>query len=173
MHISIAGITILNQLEELIANLSDDAFVKPSKVLSNSTIGQHLRHTLEFFNCLERGCTTGAVNYDKRAHDKQMETDRILALRTIERIKKFVSSIRADQSLHLEVGYNAGNEEPITVSTNYFRELIYTIEHAVHHMAIIKIGIMEVAPFIRLPTDFGVAASTIRYRKEESLISSD
>ena len=70
------------------------------------------------------------------------------------------------------MGYNLNDEEAITIETNYYRELIYNIEHAVHHMAIMKIGIHEVAPYISLPADFGVAASTIRYKKEEALVSS-
>jgi hypothetical protein len=32
-------------------------------------------------------------------------------------------------------------------------------------MAIMKIGIREVAPYIDLSSDFGVAASTVRYRE--------
>jgi hypothetical protein len=57
------------------------------------------------------------------------------------------------------------------MDTNYFRELTYNIEHAVHHMAIIKIGIREVANYVTLPADFGIAASTIRY-KEASMTPS-
>jgi hypothetical protein len=37
-------------------------------------------------------------------------------------------------------------------------------------MAIMKIGIREIAPYIQLPPDFGIAASTIRY-KENSVAS--
>jgi hypothetical protein len=43
--------------------------------------------------------------------------------------------------------------------------LVYNIEHAVHHMAIMKIGIREVADYINLPDNFGIAVSTLRYRE--------
>ncbi len=172
MQLSTACCTILNQLSDLVGQLEDKDFAKPSKALSNSTIGQHLRHTLEFFICLEQGYELGLVNYDKRSHDKLIETDKFIALNTIEKISEFISSKKIDQPLKLEVGYNLNDEEAITIETNYFRELIYNIEHAVHHMAIMKIGIHEVAPYISLPADFGVAASTIRYKKEEALLSS-
>jgi len=36
----------------------------------------------------------------------------------------------------------------------------------VHHMAIMKIGIRQVAQRAAVPADFGVAASTLRYRDE-------
>jgi hypothetical protein len=67
--------------------------------------------------------------------------------------------------LKLEVGYDIEREEFVTIDTTFFRELAYNIEHAVHHMAIVKIGVREVAPYITLDKDFGVAASTIRHKE--------
>jgi hypothetical protein len=160
-----AAHTILDQLSDAIRQLTDVEFRNPSQVLSGSSVGQHLRHTLEFFICLEQGLNTGVINYDKRGHDKMIECDRDLALEVIHRIHSFVGEQVADQDLTLEASYNGHGV--VAVSTSYFRELTYNIEHAVHHMAIMKIGIKEVADRVALPTDFGVAASTIRYREEQ------
>jgi hypothetical protein len=158
---------ILNQLSSLVEKMTEAEFVAPSKSLSGSSLGQHLRHTLEFFICVEQGFKNGVVNYDKRAHDKLIETDKFIALNYIQRIQHFITDQTADQSLKLEVGYDLHSEQSISIDTNYFRELTYNIEHAVHHMAIMKIGIREIAPHISVPADFGVAASTIRYRERE------
>jgi hypothetical protein len=165
MQLTQACQSILNQLEEAVNQISESDFSKPSLILSKSTVGQHLRHTLEFFICLEHGFEKGVVNYDKRGHDKLIETDKLVALSAIQNIKNFIASQTSDQFLKLEVGYERHNEECITIDTNYFRELTYNIEHAVHHMAIMKIGIREVAAYIKLPSDFGIAASTIRYKE--------
>ncbi|NOS94184.1 MAG: DinB family protein [Cyclobacteriaceae bacterium] len=169
MQLSSAAGAILNQLSRLVEQLRDNDMLKPSRALSNSTIGQHLRHTLEFFICLEEGYDKGLVNYDKRNHDKLIETDKAIALGTIQRIIEFVNHQQKDQPLKLEVGYHPTSEESLIVETNYFRELTYNIEHAVHHMAIMKIGIHEVAPYISLPPDFGVAVSTLRYHQNQTL----
>jgi uncharacterized damage-inducible protein DinB len=158
--------TILDQLEDVIRQFSHVEFTRPSKTLSGSSIGQHLRHTLEFFFCLENGYGKGTVNYDKRAHDKRIEIDKEVAQLAIERIRKFIIRQVEDKPLLLEVGYDLGSNENVSVQTNYFRELTYNIEHAVHHMAIMKIGICELAPHVSIPIDFGVAASTLRYRGE-------
>lgn len=155
---------ILRQLSDVMLQLKDSDYTKSSAALSGSTIGQHMRHTLEFFICLEQGVEKGIVNYDKRAHDKLIESDKYIALNTLQRITDFIGSQSADQSLQLEVGYEPHSEECVTVQTNYYRELTYNIEHAVHHMAIMKIGIREVAPYITLASDFGVAVSTIRHQ---------
>lgn len=158
--------TILDQLSDAVRQLTEAEFTCPSETLSGSSIGQHLRHTLEFFICLEQGCDKGVINYDKRAHDKLIETDKKTALLAIDHTRQFIVSQTPDKPLLLEVGYDLNSNEYISVQTNYFRELTYNIEHAVHHMAIMKIGIREIAPHTSIPADFGVAASTLRYREE-------
>jgi hypothetical protein len=163
-QLSQACLIILNQLENVLGQISEMDFSKPSQALSHSTMGQHLRHTLEFFMCLESGFEKGIVNYDKRAHDKLIESDKFIALASIQRIKEFVLSKNQDQPLKLEVGYEKHSDECVTIETNYFRELTYNIEHAVHHMAIMKIGIREVADYVILPSDFGIAVSTVRHK---------
>lgn len=168
MNITSACVLILEQLATTVNQIEENDFVKPSVALSNSSIGQHLRHTLEFFICLEQGFENGVINYDKRAHDKLIESDKFIALNQIARITDFVKSgIQENKSLRLEVGYDHHSNTFESIETNSMRELVYNIEHAVHHMAIMKIGIREVAPYITLAPDFGVAASTVRYKERE------
>jgi hypothetical protein len=165
MQLTAACLSILNQLESVVTNISEDDFTAPSKVLSDSTVGQHVRHTLEFFICLQQGFENGLVNYDKRSHDKLIESDKFIALAAIQKIKNFISQQKTDQLLKLDVGYERNSDECVTINTNYFRELTYNIEHAVHHMAIMKIGIRDVASYVSMPADFGVAISTIRHKE--------
>lgn len=160
-----AGKTILNQLLDVVNQIQEEDFRKSSTALNQSTIGQHLRHTLEFFICLEQGYESGVVNYDKRIHNQAMENDKHIALNTIRQIEDFVNTNKQDKLLKLEVGYQPDRDDCVSMNTNYLRELTYNIEHAVHHMAIMKIGIREVAPYITLPSDFGIAVSTIRYKE--------
>jgi hypothetical protein len=160
---------ILTQLTNLVNQISEQDFTKPVDSLGNSTIGQHLRHTLEFFICLEQGFESGLINYDKRAHDKLIESDKFIALSTLNKINDFILGQSTNKPLKLEAGYDLHKEEFVTIETNFLRELIYNIEHAVHHMAIMKIGIREIAPLITLPHDFGIAASTIRYQESVSV----
>jgi uncharacterized damage-inducible protein DinB len=165
MNLNSACLNILNQLAQLVTDIHEDDFTKPSEALSHSTIGQHLRHTLEFFICFQQGFQAGIINYDKRAHDKLIETDKFISLSTIARISDFVKSLQQDKRLRLEVGYDLEKEEFITIDTTATRELVYNIEHAVHHMAIMKIGVREVAAYVNLPKEFGIAASTVRYKE--------
>lgn len=162
-RISLACLNILEQLGNVVADIEPHDFTCPSATLSGSSIGQHIRHTIEFFICLESGFESGVINYDKRAHDKSIETDRTRTLIVLDRIRMFIINNPDNRSLVLQGIYDANSTEIYSIDTNFFRELSYNIEHAVHHMAMIKIGIAEVAPYLRLPAGFGVAASTIQY----------
>lgn len=164
MQLLLAAKNILTQLSGVVEQITEDDFRKYSNTL-NATVGQHLRHTLEFFICLEQGYEQGVVNYDKRIHNKAMENDKFIALHTISQIQDFINYNQGDKQLTLEAGYLPDSDACETINTNYHRELIYNIEHAVHHMAIMKIGIREVAEYIALPADFGVAVSTLRYKE--------
>lgn len=164
MHLRKACTTILSQLTNLVDQIKEEDFRKPSSTLNGSTIGQHLRHTIEFFLCLEKGLEKGIVNYDKRNHDKAIETDKFIALSIIKEITTSINNRIEDTPLTLEVCYDLTDENFTTLNSSYKRELVYNIEHAVHHMAIMKIGVREIAPYIQLPIDFGIAASTIRHQ---------
>ena len=164
MNLILACSNILDQLTDVLDQLNPAEYSRPSVALSNSSIGQHLRHTLEFFICLEEGYKTGLINYDKRAHDKTIERDKEKALETIDRINSFIRLMNQEKSLLLEVNYDIESEHIERFETTIKRELVYNIEHAVHHMALMKIGIRELAPDVQLPFDFGIAASTIRHQ---------
>lgn len=163
MKLTDAAIRILKQLDALIAQIHSNDFIRRSETLGGATVGQHIRHTLEFFICFQSGYYTGVVNYDRRNHDPMIESDKACAAAVIMRIREFVQDLHHDKRLTLEIGYDTSREHYDSVITNAMRELVYNIEHSVHHMAMIRIGVRDVAPYVVLDADFGVAASSLRY----------
>ena len=168
MNLKIACNQMLDQMVAVIEQIDDTDFVKPSTALSGSSIGQHFRHAIEFFECLSSGYDQGMVCYDHRDHDKNIETSTVLAIDVILRIKSFIERISLDKKLKLEVSYQANTNESQIVDSNIAREIVYNIEHVVHHMALVKVGIKELIPGLPLPEGFGVAASTIKYHKSQA-----
>jgi len=160
---------ILIQLSDLIRQLDEPVFTKKSVALNNASVGQHVRHVIEFFTCLQAGYLNNRVNYDLRAHDRSIESDARLSLKVIQDILIFIQSNPSDKSLQLETAYHEQENHWISVSTSFERELAYTIDHAIHHMAMIRMGISSVAPEVKLDEYFGVAYSTRRHQ----LISAD
>ena len=169
MELIIASNNILAQLRNLIEQVEEADFIKSSPTV-NASIGQHARHILEFFQCLEKGVKSGELNYDQRNHDQTLETDKNLALAMIDHIGDFINKHTSDYNLILEGNYRLEGESQFQIRSNYHRELAYNVEHAIHHMALIKIGVKENAPYVRLPDDFGIASSTIRYRKQQPTV---
>ena len=53
----------------------------------------------------------------------------------------------------------------VSIASNYYREIAYNLEHTIHHMALIRVGINEVSSVV-LPDEFGVAYSTIKFRQQ-------
>ena len=151
------------QLSETLDQLGDDEYIRPSKTLLNATIGQHMRHIIELFLCLEKGYDEGIVNYEKRARDYRIETDKVLASVLLKEVYKNIE--RPNKEIILEAEDYCDASEMITVPSNYYRELVYNLEHTIHHMALIRVGIKDVSS-VNLPEEFGVAYSTVKYRKE-------
>jgi hypothetical protein len=150
------------QLSESIHQLSDEQYKQPSNILFNATIGQHVRHIIELFICLNQGYETGVINYEKRKRDYRIETERELAIELLHSIYTTIN--KPDKNIMLEVSYDEHSNDTIVIHTNYYREIAYNLEHTVHHMALIRVGINEVSA-IELPSGYGVASSTIKYRQ--------
>lgn len=162
MQIAQAIRNVFVQLHETLDKLTPEQYTQPSKSLFNATIGQHVRHIVELFQCLENGYENGLVNYEKRKRDKQIETDKELAIQLLHQIS--TNLVREDRSLQLEMSYDDHSHETVIVDSNYYREVVYNLEHTVHHMALIRVGVAEVST-IALPEGFGVATSTIKHTK--------
>jgi hypothetical protein len=153
---------VLSSLEDSIRQLSEEQYIEKISTLSGSTIGQHVRHVLEMFICLQEGLSSGIVNYENRKRDFEIETKRELAIFLMETIKDSLAQENLDLILH--AGFDESSEQLNKLPTNYFREVVYNLEHAIHHMALIKIGILEVSDII-VPQGYGVASSTLKYKK--------
>jgi len=163
MQLQQAVNSIFVQLADSLNQLTQEEYSQPCKTLFNNTIGQHVRHIIELFQCLEKGYESGVVNYEKRKRDTAIEADKDLASRLLLEIHSGLS--KENKALTLEASYDDHNTEPILFETNYNREIAYNLEHTIHHMALIRVGINEIST-IELPEDFGVASSTVKYRKQ-------
>lgn len=163
MQLQQAVNNIFVQLAGTLELLSEQEYIMPCNTLSDHTIGQHVRHIIELFQCLEQGYENGVVNYEKRKRDLLIETDKELAGSMLKAIHQNLA--RADRMLVLEAVYDEHSDNPVQIGTNYYREVAYNLEHTIHHMALIRIGIHEVTAIV-LPENFGVASSTVKYKQQ-------
>ena len=166
MTLILYNINKLEDIRSLLQQLPSNLYATPKEILNSATIGQHFRHILEFYICLEKGAKTGTVCYDERERNILIETSKAYAMNCIEKIIRFLASLKVDQSLTLKANYSKNPEEHTTLNTSLYRELAYALDHTVHHLAIIKIALSGENANVQMDNNFGVAPSTIRYRKQ-------
>lgn len=135
-------------------------------VKGRASIGQHVRHTLEFYQCLFEA--TDSVNYDKRQRNILIESSPRHATTIIENIIELLNNIEVDKDLISIAELPEVSTKPISVSSSLSRELLYVLEHAIHHMALIRILIKDEQADFDLEDSFGVAYSTLAYRSQDN-----
>jgi len=157
---------ILSQLIQLTDQLDEQQYAGPLPVLSGSSIGKHVHHIIELYECLLNGLHAGTVNYDARSRNLLLETDPFFSTQVMLDIIHQIEEQPADQPLLLKLDVSVNDGKQQEIQTTYYRELAYNIEHAIHHMAIIKMAVLIYFPVIKVEENFGVAYSTIRYREQ-------
>lgn len=150
----------LDELKNLLHQLSDDEFTARCQALSDVSIGEHTRHIIEMFQCLEKFYESGIVDYDLRERNKTTQSSTAYAIECIENIQKNVD--KPNKKIELQQIIDG---EEIRIDSNYHRELLYNLEHCIHHQALIKVAILQ-CENIAIDANFGVARSTIEYRKQ-------
>lgn len=150
----------LEELQCLLVQLSDSDYVKPIANLSNASIGQHTRHIIELFQCLLNAYESGILNYDHRERNKAIENYKTTALSALDQIIAEYPKENKKLQLHQSIDC-----ESIEIDTNYFREIIYNLEHCIHHQALIKVALLDIK-HVAIDENFGVAQSTIAYKKQ-------
>lgn len=162
----IAG-AVLNDLRHYLAIIDPVTYQAPLDILSGSTIGQHTRHIIEFYVCLleqSRGQQSPVINYARRRRDHMIESQPDHALTYLDTLSQQLAEL--DENDQCQLNCEEHGQNNLFVTSTIGRELIYNIEHTIHHLAIVKIALKSTVPDISLPEHFGVAPSTIRHRQE-------
>ncbi|WP_336514024.1 DinB family protein [Pollutibacter soli] len=162
MQLQQAVRNVFTQLTVSLDQLSAEQYKFSCAQLGNSTIGQHVRHIIEMFQCLENGYTTGVINYEIRKRDQKIEQDKGFAMQLLQEIHD--SLAKEDKALILEGVYNDDSSDLMRFPTNYYREIVYNLEHTIHHMALIRVGLRSFKE-IEVPETYGVAAATVKHNK--------
>jgi uncharacterized damage-inducible protein DinB len=164
MDIRTHSTSIIRQLSQLLTQLSEEQFIQPLSCMAQNSIGKHVRHVIECYQCLFQGIEIDLVDYDKRERNIRIETDKVFALQILEALSIAIMNLE-EKLIQLQVTYS---DNSTLVQTSVKRELAYNVEHTVHHLAIIKMGINVAFPSVEIPENVGVASSTLRYQSQLS-----
>jgi hypothetical protein len=155
--------TVIKEFErgcELIDRLDDLTYRRSAN--GTGSVGGHFRHNLDFVNSFLKGIGDGQIDYNARERDVRVEIDRRYAVGKFEIAMKRLGSLTVE--IMQRAIYVRSEVDPSTwLLSSVARELEFVNSHTVHHHALIA---EKVASFgIAVTEDFGVAPSTLEYRK--------
>jgi hypothetical protein len=155
----------LEELNCVLRLLNDNQFSTPLRIFSDSSVGMHARHIVEFYQCLlSQSAENQVINYDKRQRDFQLQSNLDYLTLTINSIVAQLENLDKETlNTPLSITSDDDGENTAAINSSLGRELHYNLEHTIHHAAFIKIGVLSLLPDASLPKTFGVAPSTIRY----------
>jgi len=142
----------------LLRSLSNEQYSRKIKYLGNASIGGHTRHIIELIQCVNKGYDSDTIDYLYRIRNLDLENSKSLAIEVLLQIEKDL--MKADKNLKMVV---ENTNLDCSVNTTYFREVVYNTEHTIHHLALIKVALLEMNLDL-VNHDFGMAYSTIQYQ---------
>ncbi|MGQ0827350.1 MAG: hypothetical protein ACT4ON_03030 [Bacteroidota bacterium] len=163
-----SAILQLFNLKSILNQIKEEDYKLSLKTLKGASIGKHVRHIVEFYECLLFNSSDNIVNYDDRKRNILLEENVKYTLDYITEIIDTLEKIETNKRILLVSNYQGQN---ISMESSLYREITYNIEHTVHHLAIINITIPIHFGYIYLSENFGYADSTIQYLKKQSSVS--
>lgn len=154
---------LLDKIAFVSQQLKPDEFSEPLPVLMDNSIGKHVRHILDLMECLCISIDSGEINYDNRKRDELIENLPEITLLKINQLKNKIPHLNPVAKIRMK---QRVSDVEVELESQTDREILYNIEHSVHHLAIIRIGIAHHFPHIIFPDNFGIAYSTVQYREE-------
>jgi len=163
-------LAVMAQGERMLVSLDDATYTAKPSIASGASIGAHYRHCLDHFGALLTGDASGGIDYDARKRDPRLENERTMALVMTRHLQDLASSLDTSilgSSVSVRCGVSYTDTEAPVVHSSFRREVMFSISHAIHHYALISMICRYLG--ITLPEGFGVAPSTIHYRKESTI----
>lgn len=162
---------VFAQMQKQLSYIPKEAYTRPLDTLSGSSVGMHFRHILEFYICLEEQFSEGVVCYDLRRRDTTLEQEPKAVQDFLHTLGKRIEGLledtgKASEKLQLRILGDHPEEEQF-IATSLERELFYTLEHAIHHLALVRAALIHNFPDLHIEPDLGVAPATQRFRRAQ------
>lgn len=154
---------IHNQIKCLLDSLTEDDYKRDLPILGHVSISKHLRHVYEFYKLINDARHNRVIDYSLRQRNEDFENSIAIAESYLQIMFDEISEIDFTTDL-IVVNDEIDSDKILEFKSSFGRELMYAFDHAIHHLAIIKIGATSMN--VVLPKSFGVAPSTLKYQNQ-------
>lgn len=130
-----------------------------------SSIGSHIRHTLDFFECIVNGLDSNNIDLTARKRDELLSSDKELAIKYIYKLQEILLSyvgVNTDYLIHVTDDMGRGK---VTVSYTLESILSHANSHTVHHYATIGYILDHLGIELKIP-GFGYNPTTPINKRE-------
>ena len=167
-----AVIRQLAACRDVLEALTENQYQKKIPFRSNpqrikGSVGEHVRHLIEFVqNVTFTDSLPAVIDYDARKRDLAIQENILHAQSTIEALLKKLQGL-TEHDLEKEVSIlEAVDEErdDIPRKSTLGREILFIVSHTEHHFNTILERCDEMG--VLLPSNFGMATSTLRHLKK-------
>lgn len=159
------SLLILDQIKSVLTTIDEKQYGEGLDLFSGSTIGKHIRHIFDFYNSIAH-IKDGHLDYALRDRDPQIEVNPVYSINAFEALKSKIMDMDVKAMIHVMTDFDLNSDDcQDCVGSTIGRELMYAYDHAVHHLAIVKMGIKSHFPEVQLNNNIGVASSTLKYQE--------
>ncbi len=123
--------------KSLLNELSDQQLSDTTVSPYYSCVGSHIRHILDFFDCILDGMTSGTIDLTARNRDELIASNCNYAVENVDRILNRLYSLNTDFDTPFDVVDDLG-QGSITVRHTLGGVLAQANSHTIHHYAIIS-----------------------------------
>ena len=157
--------TQLVELADLLRSLPPGCFAAGDVTVLGTSIGGHVRHLLDHYDCVLDSVSSGSIDYACRSRDSRTETDGRFAVSRCEQLAERLRGLALASATPLAVRHEPGDPSLPANESSLGRELEFLHSHTAHHFALIAILLLRQG--LPVPADFGLARSTVRHRDSQ------
>jgi len=155
-----ANLTALKELHDLVDCFSSGQYAN-SPMADLSPPGKHVRHVTDHYYAFADGIQVGVIDYDQRSRESAQETCQVASAQCLQHIQSNILSPRMQDRPVKVVTTVDADQKPYSLVSTLRRELIYLLNHTVHHTAMLSM-VARVHGVVQIPSG-GVAPSTQRW----------
>ena len=155
-----ANIEVLVQLKELVTCCQSIYCRTHSS--SVAAIGEHVRHVLDHYRAFQAGMLSDCIDYNYRTRNSIEETDPLIALKHIDALIEWLASgVLMPANIQVISEINLQYSQSETMLSTSTRELLYLVNHSIHHMA--YAALLAKTNGLTVPAHIGLAPGTASY----------
>lgn len=133
-----SSIHTLKKSKSLLKDLTDDQLSNHSISPYYSCIGSHLKHILDFYDCILKGLNTKSIDLIGRKRDERIHNECIYALSNVERV---INALKKLEGVDFDKIYLVSDDlglGKVSIKYTFGAILAQANSHAIHHYAIIS-----------------------------------